>query len=228
MSPEQARGRPVDRTTDVWAWGCVLYELLTGTRAFEGSTATDTIAKIASEDPDWNRLPSGLPPSVRSLLEDCLQKASSRRVRDISEARRRIENAYKVPAPPPPEPEIALSLKTSRMLFLVTQLGYLAMYFAALKYVNAVDSRIVPFVALAAVLGIPVRLFLMSSVGLAHPDAGRKFNQLFPFLLLLDGAWAASPLLIANLGTGEALAAAAGLAYLPFSQRTLMRRIYFS
>jgi hypothetical protein len=217
----------VDRTTDVWAWGCVLYELLTGTRAFEGNTGTDTIAKIASEDPDWKRLPAGTPTAVRSLLEECLQKDRGRRVRDISEARRRIENAYKAPEPPSPEPEIALSLKTARALFLVTQLGYLAMYFAALKYVNALDSRVVLLVALAALLGIPVRLFLISSVGLAHPDAGRKFNRLFPFLVLMDGAWAASPLLIANLGP-EALAAAAGLAYLPFSQRTLMRRIYFA
>jgi hypothetical protein len=63
---------------------------------------------------------------------------------------------------------------------------------------------------------------------LAHAEAGRKFHKLFPFLLMLDGAWAASPLLINRLGTGVALAAAAGLAYLPFSQRTLIRRIYFT
>jgi hypothetical protein len=228
MSPEQARGRPVDRTTDVWAWGCVLYESLTGTRAFDGSTATDTIAKIASEDPEWKRLPAGTPPSVRSLLEDCLQKDSSRRVRDISEVRRRIENAYKAPAPHPPEPEIALSLKAARALFLMTQLGYLAMYFAALYYVDKLDSSLMLPVTAAALLGIPVRIYLTSSVALAHPDAGRKFNWLFPGLVLFDGAWAASPLLINNLPTGVALAAAAGLAYVPFSERTLIRRIYFA
>jgi hypothetical protein len=228
MSPEQARGRTVDRSTDVWAWGCVLYELLTGTRAFEGNTATDTIAKIASEDPDWRKLPAGTPAGVRLLLEDCLQKDSARRVREISEVRRRIDNVSRNERPPVPAPEIAMSLKTARILFQVTQFGYLAMYFAALYYLNAVDSSVMFIVVAAALLGIPVRLFLLSAVGLSHPDAGRKFNRMFPFLILLDGAWAASPLLIAKLAIGVALAAAAGLAYLPFSQRTLIRRIYFA
>ena len=228
MSPEQARGRPVDRTTDVWSWGCVFYELLTGTRAFEGATATDTIAKIASENPDWKRLPEATPAAIRLLLEDCLQKDSGHRARDISEVRRRIENAYKGSGPPPqPQPEIALSLQAARVLFLVTQFGYLAMYMAALYYLNSVDSSVLFAIMAAALLGIPVRIFLISSVALAHAEAGRKFHKLFPFLLLLDGAWAASPLLINRLGIGVALAAAAGLAYLPFSQRTLIRRIYF-
>jgi len=228
MSPEQARGRTVDRATDVWAWGCVLYELLTGTRAFEGATATDTIAKIASEDPDWKRLPASTPAAIRLLLEDCLQKDSGRRARDISEVRRRVENAHKGSGPPEPKPEIALSLPAARVLFLVTQFGYLAMYVAALSYLNSVDSNVLFVVMAAALLGIPVRIFLISSVALAHAEAGRKFHKLFPFLLMLDGAWAASPLLINRLGTGVALAAAAGLAYLPFSQRTLIRRIYFT
>jgi hypothetical protein len=159
-------------------------------------------------------------------LEDCLQKDSGRRVRDISEARRRIQNAYAPSGPPAPEPEIALSLEAARILFLVIQFGYLAMYCAALYYLTALDSRILQIVAVAALLGIPVRLFLISSVALAHPAAGRQFNRLFPLLVLLDSAWSASPLLINKLGIGLALAAVAGLAYLPFSQRTLMGRIY--
>jgi eukaryotic-like serine/threonine-protein kinase len=228
MSPEQARGRPVDRTTDVWAWGCVLYELLTGARAFEGSTATDTIAKIASEDPDWKRLPSETPAAVRSLLEDCLQKDRNRRVRDISEARRRIENAYRPTSPSPPQPEIDMSLPAARGLFLFAQVGYLAMYCSALFYVDKLDSQLVLIVTAAALLGIPVRLYLMSAVALAHPAGGRQFNRLFPALVVFDGAWAASPLLISNLAVGLALAAAAGLAYVPFAQRTLIRRIYFA
>jgi hypothetical protein len=82
-------------------------------------------------------------------------------------------------------------------------------------------------VILTAMTGIALRLFLISSVALAHLEAGRKFDRLFPFLLLLDGAWAASPLLaVPPLRFGVALAAAAGLAYLPFSQRTLIHRIY--
>jgi len=228
MSPEQARGRAVDLSTDVWAWGCVLYELLTGTRAFEGSTATDTIAKIASEDPDWKRLPGETPAAIRALLEDCLQKERNRRLRDISEARRRIDNTYKsAPAPPSPQPEIAMSLPAARGLFLFAQAGYLAMYCAALFYVDRLDSQLVLLVTAAALLGIPTRLYLISTVALAHAAGGRQFHRLFPALVVFDGAWAASPLLIQNMPTGLALAAAAGLAYVPFAQRTLIRRIYF-
>jgi eukaryotic-like serine/threonine-protein kinase len=227
MSPEQARGRPVGRPADVWAWGCVLYELLTGVRAFEGATVPDTLAKIASEGPDWTRLPSATPSAVRSLLEDCLQKNSASRLRDIAEARRRLENASLNPAPSTTGVDIALSLPAARGLFLFIQCGFLAMYSAALYYVNAVGARIVPVVVVTAMSGIAVRLFLISSVALAHPNAGRQFRRLFPFLLLLDAAWAASPLLaVSRIGIGVALAGAAGLAYLPFSQRTLMRRIY--
>ena len=215
------------RPTDVWAWGCVLYEMLTGARAFEGNTWTDTIARIVNEDPDWTKLPPATPAAVRSLLEDCLQKDSARRLRDIAEARRRVENADAAPGRSAPAADIALSLPGARSLFLGIQCGYLAMYCAALYYLNALDTMILPVVIVTAMPGIAVRLFLISSVALAHPAAGRKFSRLFPVLLLLDGAWAASPLLaVSTIGIGVALAGAAGLAYLPFSQRTLMRRIY--
>ena len=227
MSPEQARGRTVDRTTDVWAWGCILYELLTGSRAFEGNTTTDTLAKIASEDPDWNRLPGTTPSSVRLLLQECLQKDKGRRVRAISEARRRIETANAAPFPSQPAPEIAMSLQAARAIFLGAQVGYLAMYCAALYYLNKLDSQLMFLVTAGALLGIPVRLYLISTVALSHPNGGRQFKRLFPALLVLDAAWAASPLLISNLATGLELAAAAGLAYVPFAQRTLVQRIYF-
>src|SRR5262249_37409739 len=65
MSPEQARGKEVDKRTDIWAWGCVLYEMITGRRAFDGDTATDVLAKIAAEEPDWTRLPENTPLSIR-------------------------------------------------------------------------------------------------------------------------------------------------------------------
>jgi hypothetical protein len=229
MSPEQARGKKVGHTTDVWAWGCVLYELLTGTRAFGGSTWTDMVAKIVSEDPDWTKLPVETPIAVRTLLEDCLQKDSSRRLSNISEARRRLENHTPSQAPPAASAEFALSIGSARVLFLVIQFGFLVMYCVALYYAPTMKEDIVTvrIVILTAMTGIALRLFLISSVALAHLEAGRKFDRLFPFLLLLDGAWAASPLLaVPPLRFGVALAAAAGLAYLPFSQRTLIHRIY--
>jgi len=79
MSPEQARGKLVDKRTDTWALGCVLYEMLTGDIAFYGETTTDVIAKIASEDPDWSKLPGPTSDALRRLLRDCLQKDPDRR-----------------------------------------------------------------------------------------------------------------------------------------------------
>jgi eukaryotic-like serine/threonine-protein kinase len=230
MSPEQARGQKVGHSTDVWAWGCVLYEMLTGTRAFGGSGWTDMVAKIVSEDPDWTKLPADTPITIRLLLEDCLQKDSSRRPSNISEARRRLENNSTRSTPPAASAEFALSVRSARALFLVIQFGYLAMYCAALYHApTMVEWDIVTLrtVIFTAMTGIALRLFLISSVALAHPEAGRKFNRLFPFLLFFDGAWAASPLLaVPSIRFGLALASAAGLAYLPFTQRTLIHRIY--
>jgi Tol biopolymer transport system component len=87
MAPEQARGKPVDRRADVWAFGCVLYEMLSGVKPFGGVNPTDTLAAIVRDTPDWNRLPPGLPSSVRTLIERCLEKDPHERLRDIGEAR---------------------------------------------------------------------------------------------------------------------------------------------
>ncbi len=83
MSPEQARGKPVDRRTDIWAYGCVLYELLTGQKAFVGETVTDITVAIMTKEPDWSALPAGSPVE---LLKHCLQKDLGRRLRNIGDA----------------------------------------------------------------------------------------------------------------------------------------------
>jgi Tol biopolymer transport system component len=87
MSPEQAKGRPVDRRADIWAFGCVLYEMLTGKMAFSGETVTDTLAAVIMKDPDWSQLPAATPVRVRVLLQRCLQKDPKQRLRDIGDAR---------------------------------------------------------------------------------------------------------------------------------------------
>ena len=87
MSPEQARGKPVDKRTDIWAFGCVLYEMLTGRMAFAGPTMSDTIARILEHDPDWDALPDTTPPRVRQLLRRCLDKDHRHRLCDIGDAR---------------------------------------------------------------------------------------------------------------------------------------------
>jgi len=91
LSPEQARGKIVDRRTDIWSFGCVLYECLTGERAFEGETVSDTIAKILERPMEWTGLPKSTPPRLRELLERCLEKDPKRRLRDIGDARLTLE-----------------------------------------------------------------------------------------------------------------------------------------
>jgi serine/threonine-protein kinase len=91
MSPEQARGKPVDKQTDIWAFGCLLYELLTARPAFPGETPADTIAAILEKEPDWAALPASTPADIVELLQECLQKSQQNRLGDISAARLRME-----------------------------------------------------------------------------------------------------------------------------------------
>ena len=98
MSPEQARGRPLDKRTDIWSFGCVLYELLTGRRAFKGDNLSDTIGAILRDAPDWRALPRDTPALVRRLLRRCLEKDPARRLRDIGDASLEIAEALATPA----------------------------------------------------------------------------------------------------------------------------------
>jgi serine/threonine protein kinase len=92
MSPEQTRGLPVDKRTDIWAFGCVLYEMLTGRRPFQGLTRADTLAAILEREPDWEALPATTPVRLRELLHRCLTKDPRRRLRDIGDARWDLES----------------------------------------------------------------------------------------------------------------------------------------
>ena len=91
MSPEQARGRKVDQRTDIWAFGAILFEMLSGKRLFQGETISDIMAAVLRADPPWDALPEGTPRGVRRLLERCLERDARRRLRDIGEARVRLE-----------------------------------------------------------------------------------------------------------------------------------------
>jgi len=100
MSPEQARGRAVDKRADIWAFGCVLFEMISGRRAFDGDDVTETLAAVVKSEPPWGTLPPATPPSVRRLLERCLRKDPARRLRDIADAKLDIEEALSESAAP--------------------------------------------------------------------------------------------------------------------------------
>ncbi len=93
MSPEQARGQAVGKRADIWAFGCVLYELLTGRVAFDAPTVSDTIAAVLHHEPDWSALPAGLSPAVKTLLQRCLEKDVKQRRRDIGDVRAELDDA---------------------------------------------------------------------------------------------------------------------------------------
>ena len=95
MSPEQSLGLPVDKRTDIWAFGCVLYEMLTGEQAFRGDGLADVIEAVLNREPHWERLPAGTPTTVQHLIQRCLQKDSHERLRDIGEARIALQVAIK-------------------------------------------------------------------------------------------------------------------------------------
>ena len=93
MSPEQAKGRAVDKRADIWAFGCVLYEMLTGVRAFKGDNVSDTLASVLKDPPPIETLPTGTPAPLKRLVERCLQRDVRLRLRDIGEARIALEDA---------------------------------------------------------------------------------------------------------------------------------------
>ena len=99
MSPEQARGKPVDKRTDIWAFGCVLYEMLTGRRAFEGEAVSDAMAAVLRAEPDWETLPPDTPALLHRLLRRCLAKDLKERLHDVADARLEIAEVLSAPDP---------------------------------------------------------------------------------------------------------------------------------
>src|SRR5262245_11114218 len=155
MSPEQARGLPVDKRTDIWAFGCVLYEMLTGRKAFHGETVTDCLAAIIGQDPDWTLLPPSVPENVVRLIKRCLNKDLQTRLPEIGDARRELEDMLATVSGPVIPAPIARSVKRR-----VPTLAY-AVALAGIVIVGAFSIRVIRQLTLK-----PERL----DIGLAHDE----------------------------------------------------------
>ena len=111
MSPEQAKGKVADKRADIWAFGVVLLEMLTGHRVFSGETVSETLAAVMMKEPGWDRLPADLPSTLEDLLRRCVQKDPRQRVRDIGDVRLAMEGAFETTVSTPSEPTVAPALQ---------------------------------------------------------------------------------------------------------------------
>ncbi len=164
MSPEQARGRPLDKRTDIFSFGCVLYESLTSQRAFPGDTVSDSLAAILRAEPDWGALAGDTPASVRNLLRRCLQKDPRKRLQDIGDARIELDEAAS--APREPETATVVLARPRRGRSLLWALGGVLAGVAATLLAGRFLARPAPTAAPS-----PVRAFLPLPAGV-EPGAG--------------------------------------------------------
>ncbi len=147
MSPEQARGQPVDKRADIWAFGCVLFEMLTGTSPFAHGTVTDTIAAVVGAEPEWKRLPADTPQTIRRLLTRCLQKDARRRLHDIADVRIELDDTAVAPGELDRAPTVRrrfpLALTALLLAITATLLFLIARYrFGMLSAEPASDFRV--------------------------------------------------------------------------------------
>jgi len=184
MSPEQARAKDVDRRTDIWSFGCVLYEALTGRRLFQRETVTDTLVAVLGEDPDWAALPVATPPAIRAVLRRCLQRDRDRRLHDMADVRIELDDALA-------SPNVASNIP-ARDHRPLTDARALEIALAAICLIGAIATsvmlyRVVPplaafYEAFALELSAPLRTFIAS--------ANITARWFVPAVLLLGGAYA--------------------------------------
>lgn len=164
MSPEQTRGKPVDRRTDIWAFGVVLFEMLTGKPLFAGGdTVTDIIAAVVTREPDWDALPKNTPANIRRLLDCCLRKDPKRRLRDIGDARLILDEA---------EVPVAVSAPSQNLWRIAAAAGAMIAIAAGLLAWSSSRSAARPFLRFSTDLGSDALESLGASIALS-PDGSR-------------------------------------------------------
>ena len=172
MSPEQATGKSADKRSDLWALGCVLYEMLTGARAFGGENISETVAAVLRDEPDWRALPAGTPASIRRLLRRCLEKDRRRRLADAADARLDLDEAAAestapIPAPIASKPAPRPVWKRAAPIVAAVLIGGLA--------AGSVVRRFTPAVAPSV-----ARFSLMLPEGQQYTNTGRPVVAISP------------------------------------------------
>ena len=176
MSPEQAKGKPVDRRADIWAFGVVLWEMLTGRRMYDGETAPETLARVIEREPDFNALPASTPASIRSLLLRCLTKDPRNRLQAIGEARIAIDRAMAQPESSAPESHVAAghdvrSSRTGALSWMVAGVLGLAMAAVLLTWAPWRSKVPSPLVRVNADIGTDASLAIdIGTAAVLSPD----------------------------------------------------------
>ena len=174
MSPEQARGKTLDKRSDIFSFGCVLYECLTGQRAFPGETVSDTLAAILCAEPEWSALPANTPATVRKLLRRCVEKDAKRRLRDIGDARLDIDEAIASPDAEAATAVVPRPRRAAPLLWILAGalLGIVATFSAGRLFAPPVRRRSPP---LRSVLPLPpdTRLSFANRPAIAVSPDGR-------------------------------------------------------
>ncbi|MBI4165979.1 MAG: serine/threonine protein kinase [Acidobacteria bacterium] len=248
MSPEQLRGEKADPRSDIYSLGLVMYEMAAGVNPFRGSDPSSTIARILTQEaPSLGEKNPVSPPELDRVVRKCLSKGREERFQSVGDLLTALTDLRQQSGPkndgyvqarraPDDAPWLNISRGAARGLFLLTQLGYLTMYMAAVRYLPRHPERLEVFgsahpilalvVFLVLLLGTAGRIYFLSAVGFDHSDSGRLFRRIFPYVLALDLAWAAVPLLLFKELEWISWLCVVALAFLPFSQRALLYSAY--